>query len=265
MPRATTSCNATDNMRRATGSVQHATENPVLCRQRGNDNRRRAPGNKHATKQETTRQHAACRQRATGSMQPTTCNRQQTACRRTTANARCSRRHTALPHFVCGGQRAAENQQHARSIVRDNQCATRHRRHTRCNTRPYDPCRSMQQTQTEPTTRSRKCNDDANEIQTLAHLRACCAGGGGVGWSVDSDCRRVTSRSSRATRKTGHSGTAEPTARNPTSQTRKSKVGCTERETEASETAGSRRSEGARVGSPQSARTACQRSSQPSH
>ena len=44
----------------------------------------------------------------------------------------------------------------------------------------------MQQTQTEPTTRSRKCNvrDEANEIQTLAHLGARCAGGGGVGWIV---------------------------------------------------------------------------------
>jgi hypothetical protein len=43
-------------------------------------------------------------------------------------------RHRRISHFVCGEQRAAHNQQHARSIVLDNQRATRHRRHTRrCN------------------------------------------------------------------------------------------------------------------------------------
>jgi hypothetical protein len=84
------------------------------------------------------------------------------------------------------GEPAACAKHCARSIVRDNQCATRHRRHTRCNARRYDPCRSMQQTQTEPTTRSRQCNvrDETNEIWTLAHLGARCAGVGGVGWSV---------------------------------------------------------------------------------
>jgi hypothetical protein len=34
----------------------------------------------------------------------------------------CNGKHTALPHFVRGEQRAAHNQQHARSIVLDNQC-----------------------------------------------------------------------------------------------------------------------------------------------
>jgi hypothetical protein len=39
-------------------------------------------------------------------------------------------KHTALPDFGCGEQYQADNQQHARSIVLDNQCASRHRRHT---------------------------------------------------------------------------------------------------------------------------------------
>jgi hypothetical protein len=194
MQRATTACNAADTMQPGNGQRAACNGNPVLCRQRGKDSRRRAPGNKHATKQEATRQHASCsRQRATGSMQQTTCSRQQTACKRTRAHAKCNRKHTALPHFVCGGQREAHKQQHARSIVLDNQCATRHRRHTHDAT--HDPCRSMHQTQTEPTTRSRQCNvrDETNEIRTLAHLGARCAGGGGVGWSVglglpESDC-----------------------------------------------------------------------------
>ena len=63
-------------------------------------------------------------------MQQTTCNRQQTTCKRTRAVARCNGKHTAPPRIVCSEQRAADNQQHARSIVLDNQCATRHRRHT---------------------------------------------------------------------------------------------------------------------------------------
>jgi hypothetical protein len=61
-------------------------------------------------------------------MQQTTCIRQQTTCTRPRAHA--TRKHTALPHFGCGEQGAADNQQHARSIVLDNQCATRHRRYT---------------------------------------------------------------------------------------------------------------------------------------
>ncbi len=116
-------------------------------------------------------------------MQQTTCIRQQTACKRTRAHARCNRKHTALPHFVCSEQREAD-QQHARSIVLDDKCEKWHRRHTQDAT--HDQCRSTHQTQTEPTTRSRQCNvrDETNEIRTLAHLGARCAGGGGVGWSV---------------------------------------------------------------------------------
>jgi hypothetical protein len=54
-----------------------------------------------------------------------------------------TRKHTALPHFLCGEQGAADKQQHARSIVLANQCATRHRRQTQDAT--YDRCCSMQQ------------------------------------------------------------------------------------------------------------------------
>jgi hypothetical protein len=72
------------------------------------------------------------------------------------STSRCNRKHTAPPHIVCSEQRAADNWQHVRSIVLDNQCATRRRRHTQDAT--YDRCRSMQQTHAEPTTRSGKCN-----------------------------------------------------------------------------------------------------------
>ena len=168
MQRATCKQQTTDNVAKTACNGQQATRQQT------------AGGLRHAGN--TAQKTASSRQR----MQQTTCIRQQTACRRTRAHARCNRKHTALPHFVCGEQRAAENQQYARSIVLDNKCATRHRRHTRCNTRPYDPCRSMHQTQTEPTTRSRRCNvrDETNEIRTLAHLGARCAGGGGVGLIV---------------------------------------------------------------------------------
>ena len=119
-----------------------------------------------------------------GQLQHLTDNRQQTA-----YDMQENARTCEMPHFVCGEQRAAGSGQPAacaKHFVRDNQCVTRHRRHTRCNIRPYDPCRSMHQTQTEPTTRSRQCTvrNETNEIWKLAHLGARCAGGGGVGWSV---------------------------------------------------------------------------------
>ena len=120
-------------------------------------------------------------------MQQTTDNRQQTTCKRTRAHAKCNRRHTAPPHFVCGGQRAAENQQHARSTLYATASAQHGTDATQDATHDHTTrCRSMHQTQTEPTTRSRQCNvrDETNAIRTLAHLGARCAGGGGVGWSV---------------------------------------------------------------------------------
>jgi hypothetical protein len=83
-----------------------------------------------------------------------------------------TRKHTAPPHFVRDEQRAADEQQHARSIVLDNQCAARHRRHTQDAT--YDRCRSRQQTHAEPTPRSRRfiVRDETNGIRSLAHLGA---------------------------------------------------------------------------------------------
>ena len=80
-----------------------------------------------------------------------------------------------MSHFVCGEQRAAHNQQHARSIVLDNQCATRHRRHTQDAT--YDRGRSIQQTHAEPTTRSRKCNArDERKPDARAPRGCACVG-----------------------------------------------------------------------------------------
>jgi hypothetical protein len=82
-------------------------------------------------------QHAtAIAQRIATNKQRAECNRQQIsddmqedACSVLT-HASCDGKRTALPHFVRGEQRAAHNQQHAHSIVLDNQCATRHGRHT---------------------------------------------------------------------------------------------------------------------------------------
>ena len=154
----------TDNVGKTTDGVHRTTGS-------------KAPGNRqHAA--DTAQKTANNRQR----MQQTTCIRQQATCKRTRAHARCKRKHTALPHFVCGEQWAAGNQQHARSIVLDNQCATRHRRHTQDAT--YDPCRSMQQTQMEPTTRSRRCNvmcemtTESGSSRTSGLRRAFCAGHG---------------------------------------------------------------------------------------
>ena len=98
-------------------------------------------------------------------MQQTTDNRQQTACKRTRAHPRCNGKHTALPHVVCGGQRAADNQQHARSIVRGNQCATRHI--------TYDRGRSMQQTRMKIHGVSRT---KSGSSRTSGLGRARCAG-----------------------------------------------------------------------------------------
>jgi hypothetical protein len=118
------------------------------------------------TDMQSARQHATCsmqhaarsRPQATWKRHRTACNGQRASVSRRHARGRehmrdATRKHTASPHSVCGEQRAAHKQQHARSIVLDNQCATRHRRHTQDAT--YDRCRSMQQTHAEPTPRSR--------------------------------------------------------------------------------------------------------------
>jgi hypothetical protein len=203
--------------------VQHATDN----RQRGEDNRQRAIDSRQQGKKETGGlRHAADTAQKTESsgqrIQRNTCNRQQTACKRTRAHARCNRRHTALPHFVCGGQRAAENQQHARSTL----YATASTQHGTDAT---------QDATHDHTTRAAACTKHKRNRQhaagnamyemrrtqsgrsrTSGHAAPAVVESDGL---LDSDCPRVTSRSSRATRKTGHSGTAEPTARSPMSQT----------------------------------------------
>ena len=99
-------------MQRAT-CMQHTTDNvaKTACNGLQTTRQQTTGGLRHAGN--TAQKTESNRQR----MQQTTCIRQQTACRRTRAHARCNRKHTALPHFVCGGQRAAGNQQHARSIL----------------------------------------------------------------------------------------------------------------------------------------------------
>ena len=143
-----------------TGQRAAGNRTPILCRQRGKDNKRRAPGNKHATRQETTRQHAGLQQ-TTGNGQHATDNVHQTADGMQEDASTCEMQqetHGTAAFRVrrASGKRAAGNQQYARRIVRDNQFATRHRRLTQDAT--YARCRSMYQTHTEPTTRSRQCN-----------------------------------------------------------------------------------------------------------
>ena len=155
MQRTTTTCNATDPMQQATGNGQRAAEIcntyqtarnakhatcarlRATCGKQPRHVTQHATGNVHATNhsqrckdsvQRTpgntgTRglQHAGNAAQKTASsrqrMRQTTCNRQQTTCQRTRAHARCNRQHAALPYFVCGEQRTAYNQQHARSVV----------------------------------------------------------------------------------------------------------------------------------------------------
>jgi hypothetical protein len=137
------------NMQHATGNVQHARDNVEFGKDHWQQDTRQQETRQHAVRGRQRAKDGITRQR----MQQATCIRQQTTCKSTRAHARCKRKHTASPHFVCGEQQAADNQQHARSIVLANQCATRHRRHTHDVT--HDRCRSMQQTHAEPTPRSR--------------------------------------------------------------------------------------------------------------
>jgi hypothetical protein len=68
----------------------------------------------------TNKQRAECnRQQIADDVQQTADDMQEDACSVLT-HASCNGKHTALPHFVRGEQRAAHNQQHARSIVLDS-------------------------------------------------------------------------------------------------------------------------------------------------
>ena len=130
---------------KAACNAQHATDH----RQRGKDNRRRATDNTQQGNK-ATRQHAECSTHraedgkqqathATDNVHRTTDGMQEDA---------STREMHQEPHGTAAfrARRAAGSRpdQHARSIVLDNQCATRHGRHTQDAT--YDPCRSMQQT-----------------------------------------------------------------------------------------------------------------------
>jgi hypothetical protein len=140
-----------NDMQRATGNTrqtfkQHAADNDMqrnMQHATGKCNMQHKPWSLEKTidnRQQGNRQHAADtgRRRQNQATHATdNVQRQQPTCKRT-RHAGCHRKHTAPPYFE---QRAAEKQQHARSIVLDNQCATRHRRHTQDAT--YDPCRSM--------------------------------------------------------------------------------------------------------------------------
>ena len=142
-----TICTAHENRQHAPDFKQHAADNNDMQRniQHAACNGRRAPCN---TQRGIRKRPLTTRNKATGNMRHGADTAKNTAKPR--AHARCNRKRTAPPHFVCGEQGAADKQQ---SIVLDNQCATRHRRHTQ--DAPHDRCRSMQQAHAEPTARSR--------------------------------------------------------------------------------------------------------------
>ncbi len=82
------------------------------------------------------------RERATGNGQRAACNRQQTTCKRTREHARFNGKHTALPHFVCGGQRTSSSMREALYSTTSAQHGT----DAIHNDATYDRGRNMQQT-----------------------------------------------------------------------------------------------------------------------
>ena len=90
----------TDRVHHAASNVQHATD--------------------IAQRIATNKQRAECNsQQIADDVQQTADDMQEDACSVLT-HASCNGKHTALQHFVRGEQRAAHNQQHARSIVLDS-------------------------------------------------------------------------------------------------------------------------------------------------
>jgi hypothetical protein len=141
---------AKDSMRRSTNDPQQPTCS--IYRQRVKDNRRHATRNGH---------HATVNGRhATDDIQQ--------------AARKDSKQHgTAAFRISC----AASSRQRNTSNMGQALYSTTSAQHGTDATQDdatYDPYRSMQQTQTEPTTRSRQWNarDETNEIRTLAHLGA---------------------------------------------------------------------------------------------
>ena len=139
--RATHNVQTACAMQRAVCSKRHATRNgrhattwkkarTTACNGQQATRQQTAGGLRHAgnTAQKTAKTGSACnRQRASDS-------RPHARARKHLRDATGNTRHRRISHFVCGEQRAADNQQHGPSLVLDNQRATRHRRHTsRCN------------------------------------------------------------------------------------------------------------------------------------
>jgi hypothetical protein len=125
------------------GSMHYAADATANERSRATCTKQRAARNRHRAEKSNQQATRGMQQPTDSRRRATDSRRQEDACSVLT-HASCNGKHTALPHFVRGEQRAEHNQQHARSIVLDNQCATRHGRHTQDAT--YDPCRSMKQT-----------------------------------------------------------------------------------------------------------------------
>ena len=181
-----------DNMRRGTCNRRHAA-----CNTQQPDNMRDACGQYAANNNDMqrARQHAICSmQQTTDNVEKTIDSVQRTTDNKATGDkATCGRQQTPRERQQPAGnasnrQRATDSRRHARGRehMRDATGNTRHRRiscaassgqrttssmrealfsttsaqHGRRHTQDaaYDRCRSMQQTHTKPTTRSRQCN-----------------------------------------------------------------------------------------------------------
>ena len=163
--------------RKAAGNVQHATDH----RQGGKDNGRRATGNRQQGKRQqapccmpqTPRRKPQSKQPGTGNGQREAFNGQETADDMQEDARTCEMQRETHGTAAFRVRQAADKQQHARSVVLDNQCATRHRRHTqRCNIRPGPQHATNKHENTRGTT---------NEVRKLAHLGALS---GSLRWTL---------------------------------------------------------------------------------
>jgi hypothetical protein len=165
------------NRHRAAGNMQRAPD----IRRRGKDNGCRVTDNR----QQGNRQQAACRrhraenhkannrERATGNGQHAADSSQQTTCKRTREHARCNGKHTALPHFVCGGQRAS-------SIMREALYLTTSAQHgtdAMNNDATYERGRNMQQTRMK-IHGVRRTKSGSSRTSGLCRARCWTLGGG---------------------------------------------------------------------------------------
>jgi hypothetical protein len=122
-------------MRKISCRMYYAADATANNRSRATCNKQRATD--IAQKIATNKQRAECnRQQIAEDVQQTADDMQEDACS-LLAHARCNGKHTELPHFVRGEQRAAHNQQHAEALYSTTSAqhgtdATHKTQHTTC-------------------------------------------------------------------------------------------------------------------------------------